>query len=138
MMIIANNLQFQLLFIINLLTIIGCSEDSGGYGGDGTSIALSCARNLLGDVRISEILEAFLNTPSISPVSVMHLNSNLLTRIPPQLPKFTQLSTISLDRNFILSFPSNAFNFTRPPKYLWLNNNRLNGIEAGAFQGNIT
>jgi Leucine-rich repeat (LRR) protein len=66
----------------------------------------------------------------------MHLNSNLLTRVPPQLSKFIQLQTISLDRNFILSFSNNAFNFSRQsPKYLWLNNNRLNGIEAGAFQG---
>ena len=109
-----------------------CSVDSTG---NGTTVRVGCSFNFLGDVRVSEILDAFLTTPSVSPVSYLTLNWNLLTRVPLQISQFTHLETVLLDQNFIISLPKNAFNFTRPPRYLWLNNNRLNAIEAGAFQG---
>ena len=111
----------------------GCSVDDAG---DGTTVSLSCSFNFLGDVRVSEILDVFLTSPSVSPVSKMSLNRNLLTRVPLQISQFTHLETVLLDQNFIISIPYNAFNFTRPPRYLWLNNNRINAFEAGAFQGN--
>ena len=112
----------------------GCVADSAG---DGNTIALECHDHLLGDARVSEILDVFLTTPSISPVSSLSLFRNLLTRVPDQIVKFTQLDSIILDHNSIHTIAKNSFNFIRSPRYVWLSNNQMTSIEKDSFQGNI-
>lgn len=112
----------------------GCGLDVTASGVEDT-IAIECFDHFLGDARISEILDAFINTPSVSPVSTVALYRNLLTRVPEQIFNFTQLDSVFLDHNSIRTIHKNSFYFTRSPRYVWLNNNQMTSMEPDAFQG---
>jgi len=113
-----------------------CGLDSSVIGMEET-IAIECFDHFLGDARISDILDSFLNTPSVSPVSTVALYRNLLTRVPHQIFNFTQLDSVLLDHNSIRTITKNSFNFTRSPRYVWLNNNQMTSMEPDAFQGKL-
>ena len=104
-----------------------------------TTTSLNCYFRNLNDSQASAILDAYLNTPNVSPVGQLLLNYNeLLTRVPVQMKSFTQLSETFLSYNSFTSIESGAFNFTdgaNPLQYLDLGFNQLTTIAPGAFKG---
>ena len=112
----------------------GCSE----YSEKPDTIYLNCYNRNLGDSKMSDILDAFLTTPGISPVGLLDLMSNRLTRVPTQMKFFNQLDYVYLNNNDITSIESGAFNFpdaANPILDLDLQNNQLTTIAPGAFKG---
>ena len=61
---------------------------------------------------MSDILDAFLTTPGVSPVAFLSLEyGKLLTRVPSEVRLFNQLDWVFLSDNNITSIDSGAFNF---------------------------
>ena len=120
---------------IELYSPCDCSE----WTGTGT-IRLSCFAANLTDSKTAEILQVFLTTPGVSPLSILKLDRNQLTRIPDQINQFPQLVRVQLDSNNITSIDSAGafkFNGTAPLQLLMLYNTQLTNIAPGAFQGLI-
>ena len=105
--------------------------------GDGTTIRLNCNNQQLNDGQASAMLDVFLTTPGISPLSWFNFPGNRLTRVPNQFPLFPQLNFVDLGRSSIESVPTGAFNFSSTLNILYLNENGLRSIQPGAFQGII-
>ena len=103
------------------------------------TILVECTQRNLDDLKAAEILDAFLNTPGVSPVSAVYLSHNQLTRVPKQISQFhPQLQTVFLDQNEIIAVDlANTFHFTSATgqSYLNLYGNQLTTISAGAFKG---
>ena len=100
---------------------------------------LNCNSLNLIDSQASEILDAYLSSPGVSPVGQLYLSNNrLLTRVPVQVKSFNQLRLAYLYSNAITSIESSAFNASdaaNPLQYLELYGNQLTTIEPGAFKG---
>ena len=103
------------------------------------TILVECTQRNLDDLKAAEILDAFLNTPGVSPVSAVYFSHNQLTRVPKQISQFhPQLQTVFLDQNEITAVDlANTFHFTSATgqSYLNLFGNQLTTISAGAFKG---
>jgi len=112
-----------------------CTEDT--YGGGGPT-QLRCYRLNVEDQTISDVLDVYLTTPLLSPLSRLDAFRKRLTKIPEQLPRFPRLNSVQLHRNNIHHIPSGAFNFNSDLFILNLSFNELTIIESGAFQGEIT
>ena len=104
---------------------------------------LYCYYKYLTDSQMSDILDAYLATPNVSPVGRLQLSFNLLTRVPVQVKSFTQLVIADLSGNSfesggITSIESGAFNIADgayPLETLFLDHNQLTTIAPGAFKG---
>lgn len=97
---------------------------------------LNCSRRNLTDATACAILDAYLNTRSVTPLQYLDLRNNQLTRVPRQLKLFPQLQTVVLDENTISIVRWDDFNLTARLKYfISLSGNQLNVIEPGALQG---
>ena len=97
-----------------------------------------CASNNLNDPQASDILDAYLKTPGVSPMGQILLSGNLLTHVPVQMKSFTQLEFAFFGLNSISSIESGAFNLAddaNPLQYLDLHTNQLTTIAPGAFKG---
>ena len=65
---------------------------------------LNCQSKKLTDYQMSDILDAFLTTPGVSPVAFLSLEyGKLLTRVPSQVRLFNQLKWVFLNDNNITS-----------------------------------
>ena len=85
-----------------------CTELTTTPGTNGT-IYLYCYNKGLLDWKVSEILDAFLTTPGVSPIGKLDLEKNQLTYVPSQINFFTQLSTLSLSNNFMTTISPGSF-----------------------------
>ena len=118
-----------------------CREERNG------TIYLDCGMRNLNNSQVSDILDAFLTTPGVSPVGDLNLYQNRLTRVPTQIKFFDQLRQVSLQENSITSVESGAFNATFPGgqnssfnyflpnlnlELVW---NQITTIAPGAFKG---
>ena len=107
--------------------------------GTSNTTSLDCYYKELTDSQVSDILDAYLATPNVSPVGQLRMGSNtLLTRIPVQMKSFTQLVVAAITVNPITSIESGAFNFaddTNPLKTLSFSSDQVTTIEPGAFKG---
>jgi len=101
------------------------------------TIEIDCVYRFLSDSRMNEIMDALLTTPGISPVSILFLSNNLLTRVPDQIRFFPRLTTANLDYNKLTSIDNGAFNFTTKLSYLNIFGNQIATIAPGAFQGSV-
>ena len=110
-----------------------CSCDE--YKGNSATIELNCGGKNVDDTRMSAILDALFTTGGASPVASLNLWTNKLTRVPSQLPRFTQLVSVDLNSNTIRSLPTGAFKFTSSLIDLYLESNLLAIVEPDAFQG---
>ena len=99
------------------------------------TIYLECYSTNLNDTRMGEIIDAFLSNPDVSPITLLSLGNNSLTRVPDRLPLMSELEHVSLANNKIRSISAGTFNFTRTLQYIGLNDNQLVYIEPGAFLG---
>ena len=100
--------------------------------------SLYCVSQNLDDAKMGQILDAYLAAgASVSPLEVMYLDRNQLTRVPTQISLFPNVFYVNLDYNNIRQVASGSFNFRPqiPPIRLFLGYNQLTSIEAGAFQG---
>ena len=102
------------------------------------TIYLYCGEKNLDDLKVSQILDAFLTTPGVSTLGNLCLIGNRLTRVPSQVHLFPQLDYVWLnDNNISSSIQSGAFTFNKetPVRNLDLQFNQLITIAPGAFQG---
>ena len=104
-------------------------------GNEGLVVQLNCRSVNLDDARASQILDTMLSWPRASPLRLLDMFNNRLTRVPSQLPKFPMLNNIDLSYNQIASIKSNTFNFSSTLSSLNLNFNPISSIQKGAFQG---
>ena len=108
----------------------GCYE----FVSKNDTILLDCKNRNLTDSRMSEILNAFLTNPDISPVAEIDLRSNQLTRVPSQIRSFRQLENVDIIDNPIQFIEEGDFNITG--NYPSLNiGPQLTTIAPGAFKG---
>jgi Leucine-rich repeat (LRR) protein len=103
------------------------------------TIYLNCGGQQLDDLRVSKILDIFLNSAivgSISPLKYIYLWKNQLTHVPIQIRHFPQqLVVVDLSNNNITSIDDDAFNTALMPQSVILQNNLLTTIVPGAFKG---
>lgn len=104
-------------------------------GGDNVGIELECFAKDLTDAQVSVILDTYLSTPGVSPLTYLMLRANQLTRIPSQVTSLPQLDRIELNFNKITTVATGSFNLKATLKWLFLENNLIATIEPGAFQG---
>lgn len=105
-------------------------------GSDGLVIQLNCRSASLDDAKASQILDTMLSWPGVSPLRLLDMLDNRLTRVPSQLPQFVLLNSIDLSNNLITNVEANAFNFsTATLTSLSLSSNSISSIQEGAFQG---
>lgn len=110
-----------------------CSD----LGSDGLVIQLNCRSASLDDAAASQILDTMLSFPGVSPLRLLDMYDNRLSRVPSQLPQFVLLNSIDLSYNLITNVEYNAFNFsTATLTSLILSRKSISSIEEGAFQGN--
>lgn len=97
--------------------------------------ALHCAFKELDDERVSDILDAYLNTPNVSPLRYLALDNNKLTKVPQQIARFTQLNYLLLNKNKITSLPEGSLKFG--DDHVWhlalAENPLFDNIQSGAF-----
>ena len=112
-------------------------------------IWLNCEDLNLDDAKMSRILNVFLSSDLNREFTRrIDLDSNQLTKIPSELSQFKRLQMVYFYYNAITSIKSgDIFNNSTSTDLastsssatrlirLWLNNNAINHIEAGAFQG---
>jgi hypothetical protein len=103
------------------------------------TIEINCRAQSLNDSMMSDILSAILSDNNASPVRVLDISENVLTIIPLEIPLFKRLANVDLSANQIDKIPRGAFNFDQAIERIniTLNNNPLNIIQPGAFQGNF-
>ena len=111
-----------------------CTEDlPTNVGG----IKLNCFDRNLSGLNASDILDAFLTTPDISPLSTLDLSFNQLISIPSQIRSFPHLQSVYIIHNSIESIAFGDFNITGRDTTLNFFNNQLTTIAPGAFAGFI-
>ena len=89
----------------------------------------------LTDARASEILNAFLTTPGVTPLGAIDMWNNLLTVVPSQIPLFPEVNYVDVGQNVIPLIKTGAFNFVKTLTFLYISDCQLNTIEPGAFGG---
>lgn len=114
--------------------IAPCGCALGWSGG----IDLDCSDLYLGDAKISELLDIYLTTPGLDPLTSLYLSSNNLTYIPHQLKLFPKLEHMDIDDNNYRAIEKNSFNFQVSAKTrIELDDCRsISTIAPGAFRGN--
>ena len=111
-----------------------CHVFGSGETNEGT-LWFECDELYLGDEKISQVLDAFISTPGVSPLRELYLYKNNLTRIPDQIRHFTELDRVTLESNEIKTIEKGSLNFTRTLGLFKLNDNKMITIESGAFDG---
>ena len=111
-----------------------CAENGSKPG----TIFLLCGNNNLTDDRASEILDVFLTSSRVSPVSVLEMALTLMTRVPDQIQQFTQVTGIDLNFNNIATVEAGSFNFTdgvNNLQFFNMANMNLETIAPATFKG---
>jgi len=101
-------------------------------------VVLSCNNKDLDDSTISNILFNYvLNQGLNSPLALLNLNTNRLTRVPSGIANLPNLIGLFMDENQVTTLPSDTTTFGPQTKlkYLSLANNQMTLIEAGALPG---
>lgn len=105
------------------------------YDSDGALVGLNCRNSSLTDSSMNEILDALLAKPNATSLSHLHLSENNLTRVPDQVKRFTQLKSVDLSDNRIVTIQSGTFVSHQQQMMIFLNGNQISRIEPEAFQG---
>jgi Leucine-rich repeat (LRR) protein len=83
-------------------------------------------------------MEAIVNNiPATTPVAVLNLGNNTLTRIPANLPQYKQLQTLIISKNQITSVGANQLTLPANVTLLDLSSNQITKIETNSFPGKI-
>ena len=75
------------------------------------------------------------NIPATTPMTVFNLGNNLLTRIPANLPQYTQLHTLIISMNKISAVNANEVTLLADVKNLDLSSNKITQIAAASLPG---
>lgn len=101
--------------------------------------SLLCDNHGLDDRMVDRILDAYRNSTMrmriVTPLTMLVLSNNQLTRIPKRIHYLPHLTTISLKNNLITTLEDGSFKFTQMLRYLDLSNNEITTIESGAIRG---
>ena len=111
-----------------------CSGN-GEIGG----LELDCTDRPLGDDKISQILNIFLQDEDR--LGKILLRNTGLSKVPEEIGQFTRLAFVDLQFNKIRSIKSGAFKFpdiVKEPGSVDLGYNQIGLIEDNAFQGRPT
>ena len=91
---------------------------------------------------MSDILDAFLSNPNVSPLLSLDLQNNQLTEVPQQLSRLEKLVRVNLMQNRIRTIRTEAFVFVpqnhqedRTRMDVYLDENGISTIEPMAFLG---
>jgi len=109
-------------------------EDESNLG----TIYLDCySSNLvLDDAKAAKILDAFINTPGVSPLGWVEMRASDLTRVPDQIRLLSRLFRIDLIRTEIQSIETGAFNAANSSNYrIYMDFSKITTIAPGAFSG---
>ena len=101
-------------------------------------VVLSCNNKNLDDSTISNILFNYvLNQGLNSPLALLNLNTNQLTRVPSGIANLPNLVGLFMDDNQVTTLPNDTTTFDPQTKlkYLSLANNQMTLVEAGALPG---
>ena len=99
-----------------------------GAASDGSStLGIDCANKGLDDSAMEAIVK---NIPATTPVSVLNLGNNTLTRIPANLLQYTQLQTLIVSKNKITALGANQVALVADVTNLDFSNNQITKIEA--------
>ena len=106
-----------------------------GAVSDGSStLGIDCANKGLGDADMETIVK---NIPATTPLSALNLQNNSLTRIPANLPQFTQLKNFIVSQNNISAVNENDVTLTANVTNLDLSSNKITKIAAKSLPGEI-
>ena len=108
---------------------------NGEIGG----LELDCTNRPLGDDKISQILNIFLQDEDR--LGKILLRNTSLSQVPEEIGQFTSLAFVDLSFNQIRSIKSGAFKFpdiVKEPGSVDLGYNQIGLIEDNAFQGRPT
>ncbi len=98
-------------------------------------IALDCNKKNLTDSQVGAILNKVLLASGISPVIKIVAGFNQLTKIPPQISKFSTLSFVDFTYNQITSIPPKALHLLSSTSVnIDLTFNKITSISSGAFK----
>ena len=75
------------------------------------------------------------NIPATTPLSALNLQNSSLTRIPANLPQFTQLKNLIVSQNNITALGANQVALVANVTYLDFSGNQIAKIEAGSLPG---
>jgi len=105
---------------------------------DSQYLTLDCSYKHLGDLRVSKILDAFVNGLATggNRLTRLYLAENQLTHVPKQIKFLTQLRRLFISHNNIASVEIGFFNFTSSLQVFDLYNNNVSSltIAPGAFK----
>ena len=100
--------------------------------GDNTTLTIDCSSQGLDDSAMEAIVK---NIPATTPMTVFNLDNNLLTRIPANLPQYTQLHTLIISMNKISAVNANEVTLLADVKNLDLSSNKITQIAAASLPG---
>ena len=84
------------------------------------------------------MLRYFLSSSNVmSPLTGILLMGGELTKVPEEIRLFDKLEYVHLENNRIRSVQSGSFKFSKYFKGLWLDNNQIQRVDPGAFEGNF-
>ena len=75
------------------------------------------------------------NIPATTPVAVLNLGNNTLTKLPANLPQYTQLQTLIASSNGITAVNENEAALTADVTNLDFSNNQISLIALAALPG---
>jgi len=86
------------------------------------------------DASVSRMLDWILIS-SAKTLETLAIDFIRIAEIPSQIPSFTALNYLDLDRNSIITIKNGTLRFSVPVLKLNLGRNNITSIEPGAFQG---
>ena len=77
------------------------------------------------------------NIPATTPLDILIMSKNTLTKIPDSLPQYTQLTTLSVASNAITSVATGQVALTANVVLLDFSSNQISTIAAGSLPGEL-
>jgi len=96
------------------------------------TLTINCANYGIGDSKMETIVN---NISATTPVAVLDLGNNTLTRIPANLPQYKQLQTFIVSKNQITSIGANQLTLPADVALLDLSSNQITKIETNSLPG---
>ena len=75
------------------------------------------------------------NIPATTPVAILNLGNNKMTKIPAKLPQYAQLQTLIVSNNAIATVNAKEVTLLANVAYLDFSGNKITKIAAGSLPG---
>ena len=100
-----------------------------------TTLTITCADQGIADSDMTTIVG---NIPATTPLDILIMSNNTLTKIPDSLPQYTQLTTLSVASNAITSVATGQVALTANVVLLDFSSNQISSIAAGSLPGEFS